>query len=264
MAQFYRARMPPGAVTTVAADTAGERLTDEEENNFTATDPSNPDTDGDGLSDGEEVTGSGTNPNDADTDHDGLDDYIELFGLNTDPFIADSDGDTIPDGDEVNVHFTDPLLTDTDSDDVNDLQEIANHGTDPLTADTDGDSFTDGMELSGGLRPARPGQPPVDRGRVDVKRSAADRAGFAIRAITERDAPFILGEVATGDGAGGLDRVLERGVPRVHGAVGRGDDDRVSVGEKLGGGADAELSQRDRSQPVAGPTVPQDHPAVET
>ena len=73
---------PPG-------DIDDDGLSDYDELNVSATDPSDPDTDGDGVLDGDEVNAHGTDPLDADSDGDGFSDGVEL-AAGSDPNDANS------------------------------------------------------------------------------------------------------------------------------------------------------------------------------
>ena len=93
---------------SVALDTDGDGLTDQQEIQIYHTDPHNPDTDGDGYSDGIEikrgysplVPGPSATLANSDYDHDGLSDGLE-YQFHTDPTNPDTDGDGYTDGEEV-------------------------------------------------------------------------------------------------------------------------------------------------------------------
>jgi hypothetical protein len=95
------------------------------------------DSDGDGLNDDDEVTVYFTDPDDADSDDDGIDDGVEVANM-LDPNSGDGDdgaeGDPDMDGlsnlDELEVYFTNPLSEDSDMDGSTDPTEI-DAGTDP-------------------------------------------------------------------------------------------------------------------------------------
>lgn len=110
------------------------------------------DTDGDGLSDGEEEALFGAGPITAITRSGAV---ITVAALDD-----DSDNDGLSDWEEVNVTGTNPLHWDTDRDGLSDADELIATGgawpkrtfrqvSDPLTPDTDNDGLLDGIEWSG-------------------------------------------------------------------------------------------------------------------
>ncbi len=135
------------------ADTDGDGLPDDAEQERYFTDPSDPDTDDDGLSDGDEIETHGTAPLVRDTDGDGLEDGEEVRSWGTDPRRADTDEGGVDDGIEVLSRGSDPrdpaddlVADDPDGDGLTDAEEAA-RGTDPGRADTDGDGLLDGAEV---------------------------------------------------------------------------------------------------------------------
>lgn len=82
------------------------------------------DTDGDGLTDDEENNTYGTNALYEDSDNDGLSDYAEVMTYFTNPMEADTDSDGLRDDKEVLVQLTDPNDTDTDDDNYSDYDEV--------------------------------------------------------------------------------------------------------------------------------------------
>ena len=118
----------------IVADTDGDNLSDLDEIQITATDPTNPDSNQNGVLDGAD-----------DPDGDGLSNVKELE-VGTDPNLADSDSDALNDPDEL-TRDTDPFNADTDDDFLEDGTEVsAPFNTDPKNPDTDGDGTVDGNE----------------------------------------------------------------------------------------------------------------------
>jgi hypothetical protein len=112
------------------------------------------DSDGDGLNDDDEVTVYFTDPDDADSDDDGMDDGVEVANM-LDPNSGDGDdgaeGDPDMDGlsnlDELEVYFTNPLSEDSDMDGSTDPTEI-DAGTDPNDSSSV-PGIDPGIDLSG-------------------------------------------------------------------------------------------------------------------
>lgn len=157
----------------LSADDDGDGLTNDQEQDVTGTDPTNPDTDGDGTPDGaedqdgdrltnlEEFSGSEndlygnepTDPVDPDSDADGLDDGDEVLATATNPNNADTDG-----------NGTDDAAEDPDSDGLTNAQETSgsengafgHEPTDPLDSDTDRGGVADGQEVAASTDPHNP------------------------------------------------------------------------------------------------------------
>ena len=128
----------------ISPDTDHDGINDLEETRG-GTNASNADSDGDGLDDNEEQDTYHTSPVHADTDWDRLTDWEEVkgtIGYITNPQLQDTDGDGLSDGDEV---LTDYLPYK----DVKGL--FPGHPANPLLRDTDGDGMLDGWEAEHGL-----------------------------------------------------------------------------------------------------------------
>ncbi len=145
----------PVIVTTDTSDFDNDGLTDYDEVEIYATDPTVADSDGDGLIDGDEIA-IGTDPNKADTDADGMTDGWEAQYPGLDPLSNDAAGDLDSDGlsnlDEF-TRKTDPANPDSDADGLTDGEEVNTYGTRPLRPDTDRDRVNDGLEVSKGTDP---------------------------------------------------------------------------------------------------------------
>ncbi len=136
----------------VYQDTDGDGLIDEEETNFTWTDPYNQDTDGDGIPDGkEDIDGDfidnkteityGTDPASYDTDKDNLSDYEELFTYGTNPIKIDTDGDGLSDYDDIYLGFS-PLQVDSDEDGIWDGDEKQEQTVEAIFEEEEGGALT--------------------------------------------------------------------------------------------------------------------------
>lgn len=86
-------------------DGDGDGLSDDIEDLYFCTDPSDDDSDDDGLTDGEEIRVYGTDPCNADSDGDGLSDPVEVLTYLTDPWLSDTDSDGLSDGEEIFIGF---------------------------------------------------------------------------------------------------------------------------------------------------------------
>jgi cell wall-associated NlpC family hydrolase len=113
------------------------------------------DTDHDNVSDGYELLKLRTNPTLADTDRDRLLDSLEL-ALGTDPLNPDSDRDGRVDG----ARNRPDGATDKDRDGVTDVLERI-LGSNPKNADSDRDGFVDGAEYRSSFDPTEAGSNPL-------------------------------------------------------------------------------------------------------
>ena len=121
--------------TLIGADTDGDGMPGWWEKQFgfdPNTNDATADADGDGLTNLQEFQTHATDPTVADTDGDGLNDLVESTA-GSNPLMADTDGDGLTDGQEINTYGTNPTLKDSDGDGINDPVELA-LGTNPAVA----------------------------------------------------------------------------------------------------------------------------------